>query len=84
MDSIRPIVMYRKVRERMDRLFLRISEAAEVAGIGRSKAYELVANGEWPSVHIGRSVRVPAEGLREWARRKVEESRVDSFGMLGK
>ncbi len=62
-----------------ERIFLRISEAAEIAGIGRSKAYELVAKGEWPSVHIGRSARVPAEGLQEWARRKVEESRVESF-----
>jgi len=67
-----------------ERIFLRISEAAELAGIGRSKAYELVAIGEWPSVHIGRSVRVPAEGLREWARRKVEESRVESLDAPGK
>ena len=65
----------------MDRLFLRVPEAAEIAGIGRSKAYELVAAGEWPSVHIGRSVRIPADGLREWARRKVEESRAESFEM---
>ena len=50
----------------MDRLLLRVWEAAEVAAIGRSHAYELVRRGEWPSVRVGRSIRVPAAGLRAW------------------
>ncbi len=55
----------------MDRILLRVTEAAEVCGIGRSKAYLLVASGEWPSVKIGRSVRVPLEELRDWVKQHV-------------
>ena len=50
----------------MDKLLLKVSEAAELASLGRSKAYELVATGEWPSVSIGRAVRVPVDDLRAW------------------
>lgn len=35
------------------RLVYSVSEAAELLGIGRSTAYELVARGELPSVAIG-------------------------------
>jgi excisionase family DNA binding protein len=50
----------------MDKLLLRASEAAEMASLGRSKAYELIASGEWPSVTIGRAVRVPLDDLLAW------------------
>jgi len=60
-----------------DRLLLRVPEAAALCGIGRSKAYERVATGRWPSVRIGRAVRVPLEELREWVRRKVEQVQHD-------
>ena len=62
----------------MDRILLKVSEAAAMCGIGRSKAYLLVASGEWPTVRIGRSVRVPLEELREWVRSKVGEARQDA------
>ena len=45
------------------RLLLRINEAADVLGIGRTTVYELVANGELPVVRIGRSVRDQASRL---------------------
>jgi excisionase family DNA binding protein len=54
----------------VEKLLLRVTEAAELTGLGRSKAYELVANGTWPSIQIGRSVRVPVAGLREWVERE--------------
>jgi excisionase family DNA binding protein len=50
-----------------DRLLLRIPEACEVAAISRSKLYELIESGAVPAVHVGRSIRVPMEGLRRWA-----------------
>ena len=50
----------------MERILLRVPEAAESAGISRSLAYELIAEGRMPSVRVGRSIRVPAEALREW------------------
>jgi excisionase family DNA binding protein len=56
--------------EELERLLLRVEEAARMTGLGRSKAYELVATGEWPSVTIGRCVRVPLAGLRDWVVRQ--------------
>ncbi len=50
----------------MEKLLLRPAEAGEVLGLGRSKIYELLANGSIPSIRIGKSVRVPVEQLREW------------------
>lgn len=52
----------------MDRAFFRIREVAEVLGIGKSLAYELVASGKIPSVWIAgtRSRRVPAAALQSW------------------
>jgi excisionase family DNA binding protein len=53
-----------------ERLLLRVPEAAKMTGLGLTKAYELVATGEWPSVTIGRCVRVPLAGLRLWVERR--------------
>ncbi|MEQ8834779.1 MAG: helix-turn-helix domain-containing protein [Longimicrobiales bacterium] len=58
----------------MEKLLLRVGEAAEMASLGRSKAYEMVATGEWPSVTIGRAVRVPLDGLIDW----IEEQKRSS------
>ena len=52
----------------MEKLLLRPTEAAEVISLGRSKIYDLIAKGVIPSIRIGKSVRVPAEGLREWVK----------------
>jgi excisionase family DNA binding protein len=57
----------------MDRLLLRPVEVADALGIGRSKAYELIAAGTIPSIRIGGSVRVPAERLRAWIAQHVSE-----------
>jgi excisionase family DNA binding protein len=49
-----------------DRLLLRAQEVADALGIGRSKAYELIAAGVLPSIRIGSSVRVPVDALKGW------------------
>ena len=54
------------------RLALRVEEAARSVGIGRSKAYGMVASGEWPAIRIGRCVRVPVAGLRAWLEAQVQ------------
>jgi len=51
--------------------YLKVPEVAQVLRIARSRAYELVAEGEIPSVRIGRSVRVSREELDRW----LEEQR---------
>ncbi len=57
-----------------ERLLLRVPEAAELTGLGRSKAYELEANGTWPSISIGRSVRVPLAGLKLWVEEQAQHA----------
>jgi excisionase family DNA binding protein len=55
-----------------ERLMLRPTETADAIGVSRSKAYELIARGEIPSVKVGGCVRVPVEHLRAWIARQVE------------
>jgi prophage regulatory protein len=50
----------------VERLLLRPNEVAESLGISRSRAYELIAAGDIPSVRLGTSIRVSTEALREW------------------
>jgi excisionase family DNA binding protein len=54
--------------------YLKVPEVAEVLRIARSRAYELVGEGEIPSVRIGRSVRVSRRELDRW----LEEQRQPS------
>lgn len=54
------------VEVRPEPLLLRVDEAARLCGIGRSKMYELVAQGAVPSIAIGRARRVPLDRLRRW------------------
>lgn len=48
------------------RLLLRIPEVAEVLGLGRTKIYELIAAGAFPTIRVGRAVRVPVTALQKW------------------
>ena len=50
----------------MEKLLLKPTEVSELTGMGKSKTYELIAAGIIPSVRIGKCVRVPADGLRQW------------------
>ena len=56
-----------------DRLLYRPTEAAEVLSVSRSTIYELLASGELPSLRLGGCLRVPADALKEWIRRRVAE-----------
>lgn len=47
-------------------LLLRPIEVAASLGISRSKVFQLLAAGELPTVHIGRTTRVPQAQLNEW------------------
>ena len=51
---------------RDDERLLRPKEVADMFGIGRTKAYELIAGGKLPVVRIGTAVRVPRSRLLEW------------------
>ncbi len=45
---------------------LTVIEAARELGISRSKVYELLADGELPSVRIGRTRRIAVAALEEF------------------
>jgi excisionase family DNA binding protein len=57
----------------MEKLLLTIPEAADRLGIGRSKLYELVAEGELGVVRIGRAVRVEAAEIVDFVTRLRQE-----------
>ena len=46
-----------------ERLTLSVEEAAQLLGISRALAYELVASGEIPSLRLGRRIVVPRSAL---------------------
>jgi excisionase family DNA binding protein len=53
----------------MDQLLYTIRESCELIAIGRTKFYELVANGEIPVRKVGKKTLVAAADLRRWAER---------------
>jgi len=48
-------------------------EVARLLGIGRTKAFQLMATGELPVVRIGRCARVPRLALQSWIAEQVAE-----------
>ena len=44
-------------------VILTTPQLAEILGIGRNAAYELVRSGKIKSVHIGRQIRIPRDSL---------------------
>jgi excisionase family DNA binding protein len=65
-------------------LLLRPIEVAETLGISRSKVFELLSAQELPSVHIGRSTRIPRPQLEEWIRAQICWQPQASGGLLGR
>ena len=55
------------------RLLLRIPEAADTIGIGRTKIYELIATGELPTIRIGRAVRISVTTLQKWVEEREQQ-----------
>jgi excisionase family DNA binding protein len=45
---------------------LKVPEVAECLRISEDLVYELVARGELPAVRLGRKIRLPAFGLKQW------------------
>ena len=50
-------------------ILLRVPEAARLLGIGRTKAYGLVASGELETVRIDRAVRIPTAAVERYVER---------------
>jgi excisionase family DNA binding protein len=58
------------MRPKNEQKFISLNELQEILGIGRTKAYDLVASGELPAVRIGRSIRVDRRDLTDWLERQ--------------
>jgi excisionase family DNA binding protein len=54
----------------VQRLLLTVSEAARQLGIGRSLLYELLADGQVESIHVGRLRRIPTDALGDYIERQ--------------
>jgi excisionase family DNA binding protein len=52
----------------MEQRWLRVEEAAEALGLGRTKTCELIGNGELGSVMVGGSRRVPVAAIEAFAK----------------
>lgn len=65
-------------------LLLRPVDVATTLGISRSKVFELLATQELPSVHIGRSTRIPRAQLEEWIKAQVCWQPQTPAGLLGR
>ena len=52
-------------------LMLNVQMVADVLGISRSKAYELVSSKGFPVLKLGNRIIVPREQLVEWVRKSA-------------
>jgi excisionase family DNA binding protein len=59
-----------------DPLLLTVPQAAARLGCGRTFLYELIARGEIPSVHLGRTTRVPSVALHEYVLRLAQRAAI--------
>ena len=53
---------------------LTVREAADMIGISKPKMYELIREGEIPSIHIGKKIVIARQALLDWL------SEGDSYG----
>ena len=60
-------------------LTVRIKEACRITGIGRSKLYELINDGEIEVIKVGAMTLVPVDGLKAFVGR-VREGRQSTTG----
>lgn len=56
----------------MEKLVYSIQEAANLLGISRSYAYELVRNGTIPALELGKKRVIPKEKFIEWINGKSD------------
>jgi excisionase family DNA binding protein len=61
----------------MDKLLLKIDEAASQLGVGRSFLYAAIQRGELATVKLGRARRVPLADLTRYVERLREGEAID-------
>jgi excisionase family DNA binding protein len=58
------------MRPNVDVEWYSVKDLMTLTGLGRTKCYELVANGELEAIKVGRTVRVSKASYIEWTRRQ--------------
>lgn len=53
-----------------EKLTMSVAEAAAQLGICEKSAYTLTHRADFPTIKIGRRIRISREGLREWIRQQ--------------
>ena len=48
------------------KMTLSVSEVAEKLGISKPKVYDLIHEGDLPSIHVGKKIVIPTEALIGW------------------
>jgi excisionase family DNA binding protein len=56
------------------KLLVTPEEAAVILSVGRTRIFELIANGQLPSVRIGASRRIPMGGLEQLVEQLLDET----------
>lgn len=53
----------------MEKLTMTVPEVAEVMGISRAKAYELVHRQDFPVIKVGSKYLIPIDAFHKWLER---------------
>lgn len=61
-------------------LAVRVTEAARLLDIGRSKCYDLIRTGVLPAIRVGKTVRVPLAPLYAWVEKQSADKKEASSG----
>jgi excisionase family DNA binding protein len=56
----------------LQKILYKVPEVAEMLSLGPSTVYEMIERGELKGTRIGRSVRVSASAIADWAERAAE------------
>lgn len=58
----------------MEKRVLNVSELSQTLGISLSKAYQLVRQADFPSIHLGGRWVVPVASLEKWLTEQAEHT----------
>ena len=61
-----------KSHNESDRILIKVSDAARMLSVSKSKLYELINEGTVPAIRVGQSLRIPLEWLHKWVAEQLE------------
>lgn len=61
-------------------LLLRVAEVVKTTGFSRPFIYRKLQEGAIPCVRLGKAVRIPAEWLKAWVERQIDDWEMERGG----